>query len=494
VAYTNVNTSLTTKNGVAYDLQYDRNTGAVQIIQQNAAPGIKPVYQDGKWNSSAITAGFSVAEQNQLHQQTILSIQSAYNSIGGVNSGSKLPQWAAKNLTNGTPGQTSITPSSSVSGNQGGTSGGGLGTLAQAILNPNEALNNIAVNNGKYGLSNQSSLFGNSKYLTYPEDLMTNQQDHLTITMYSYKPPNQQALFNTKDATTIAGYGLQKNSNLESKIGTVFLPMPQSVSDNNAVSWGDDSMSNLAASVTANTLNNLPATGGTALAGALGGFAADAAGLGGLKTITDNILIAKNMIQMATSGNMTNEFSSLASADIASKLIKKQGYGVETESILARGAGVIPNSNLELLFNGPSLRGFSFTYRVSPRSAEEAKIVRRIIRFFKQGMAAKKVNGKAGQGAIFLGTPNVFKLEYRSGTKSIDGVNKFKTCALTAFSCNYTPEGIWAAYEAGQPVSTVFSMSFSELEPIYDTDYQEGNIFSGFEDDLSSISNDSVGY
>ena len=109
-------------------------------------------------------------------------------------------------------------------------------------------------------------------------------------------------------------------------------------------------------------------------------------------------------------------------------------------------------------------------------------------------MAAKKVNGKAGQGAIFLGTPNVFKLEYRSGTKSIDGVNKFKTCALTAFSCNYTPEGIWAAYEAGQPVSTVFSMSFSELEPIYDTDYQEGNIFSGFENDLSSISNDSVGY
>jgi hypothetical protein len=73
-------------------------------------------------------------------------------------------------------------------------------------------------------------------------------------------------------------------------------------------------------------------------------------------------------------------------------------------------------------------------------------------------------------------------------------VNKFKTCALSAFCCNYTPEGIWAAYEAGQPVSTVFSMSFSELEPIYDTDYQEGNIFSGFENDLSSISNDSVGY
>ena len=493
MAYTNVNTPLTTKNGVAYDLQYDRNTGAVQIIQQNAPPGTKPVYQDGKWNSSAITAGFSAAEQNQLHQQTIASIQAAYNSIGGVNSGAKFPQWAAKNLTNGTPGQTSITPSSSVSGNQGGTGGGGLGTLTQALLNPNEALNNIAVNNGKYGVGNEATLFGDSKYLTYPQDLMTSQQDHLTIAMYSYKPPNQDALFGGGDATKIAGYGLQKNSNLETLIGTVFLPMPQSVSDNNAVSWGDDSMSNLAAAVSANTLSKVKEQGTTALLGAVAGFGAQMKGIN-LGDLSSTFMQGKNMLQMATSGNVSNEFSALAAADVTSKLIKKQGYAVEAESILARGSGVVPNSNLELLFNGPSLRGFSFTYRVSPRSAEEAKTIRRIIRFFKQGMSAKKITGKAGQGAIFLGTPNVFKLEYRSGTKSIDGVNKFKTCALTSFSCNYTPEGIWAAYDAGQPVSTVFSMSFTELEPIYDTDYQEGNIFDGLDKDLSSISNDSVGY
>ncbi len=84
-------------------------------------------------------------------------------------------------------------------------------------------------------------------------------------------------------------------------------------------------------------------------------------------------------------------------------------------------------------------------------------------------------------------------MEYRSKKEPIDGVNKFKTCALTSFSCNYTPEGLWAAYDRGQPVSTIFNMSFDELEPIYDTDYQENNIFES-RTDLTSISNNSVGY
>jgi hypothetical protein len=490
VAYKTIKSPLTTQNGVAYNLQYDTNTGAVQIIRQNAPAGTTPVYQNGQWNSTAAAAGFSSSDQTSIHQQTVASVQAAYNAVGGVSSGAKLPQWASQNFTNGTPGQTSITPSNAVNGNQGGTAGGGLGTLTESILNPSETFNNIAVNNGKYGVGNESALFGSGSNMKYPEDLMLDQQDYFCVTMYSYKPPNQQALFGGGDATTIAGFGLQKNSNLESKIGTVYLPMPQSVSDNNAVSWGEDTMSNLAAAVTANTIGNVAAKGG---AGALGALAGLAMG-GSMKEMAGTFMQGQNVLQMLASGNVSQDLGALVSADVSSKLIKAQGYAVEAESILARGSGVVPNSNLELLFNGPSLRAFSFAYRLSPRSAEEAKTVRRIIRFFKQGMAAKKITGKSGQATVFLGTPNVFKLEYRSGTKPMDAVNKFKTCALTSFSCNYTPEGIWAAYESGQPVSTVLSMSFNELEPIYDTDYQENNIFGGLGNDLTSINSDSVGY
>ena len=38
---------------------------------------------------------------------------------------------------------------------------------------------------------------------------------------------------------------------------------------------------------------------------------------------------------------------------------------------------------------------------------------------------------------------------------------------------NYTPEGMWMAYENGMPVSVQMSLKFNELEPIYNTDYSD---------------------
>ena len=127
--------------------------------------------------------------------------------------------------------------------------------------------------------------------------------------------------------------------------------------------------------------------------------------------------------------------------------------------------------------------------------------VNQIIRFFKQGMAVKKLDGKAGAQSYFLGTPNVFKLRYRTeGNKQISGVNKIKVCALTGFSVNYAADGNWAAYDEGQPVSSIINMSFKELEPIYDTDYQtdiqDDRLSTGFKStgDLDPIGPNDVGY
>jgi hypothetical protein len=495
VAYTNVRPSLTTKNGVAYDLQYDPNTGNGQIIQQNAPPGTKPIYENGKWNASATTLGFTSAEQTQLHQQSIASIQAAYNTIGGSAKGAKLGQWASQNFASGQPGQTSITPASAASGTSGSTSGGGIEELTKYLQNPAESYKNFASNGDMFGVGNEKRLYAGG--MKYPLDLMTNQQDVLVISQFEYVPSKGEAIFGgTAAAVSTLLNGLQTGSpiGLEKALGTVFLPMPNSVSDNNNVAWGDDTMGNLAAAATASTLGDLGGKAGLAALGALVGGATGT----GFKQMASTFLAANNISNLISSGAIGPEIAMLLGSEGASKLLKMQGIPVEAESILARGAGIVPNSNLELLFQSPTLRQFTFTYRLSPRSAEEAKMVRRIIRFFKQGMAAKKKRGKAGAASFFLGTPNVFRLEYKSGEKPIDGVNKFKTCALTAFSCNYTPDGLWAAYDNGQPVSTIFNMSFNELEPIYDTDYQgEAKFGEGRapgRNDLYLINDNSVGY
>ena len=59
-------------------------------------------------------------------------------------------------------------------------------------------------------------------------------------------------------------------------------------------------------------------------------------------------------------------------------------------SILQRTEGAVINPNLELLFNAPTLRPFNFTFKLASRSETESKIIRSIIRFFKQGSAAQK--------------------------------------------------------------------------------------------------------
>jgi hypothetical protein len=537
VAYTNVKVPLVTKNGVSYNLQYDPATGYVQIIQQNAPLGTTPIYQDGQWNVSSTSLGFTDNEKSQLHTQTIVSVQTSYKKIGGVSSGSKLPQWAAENFTTGSPGQTSVTPQNAVSGTVGGLGGsstrsnsgtrittaasnagsggipgsggttgtpgstsesavgggGGVGSLFSFLEDPEKSYKNFAVNGANFGVKNEKDLF--SGEMKYPEDLMTKWQDHFAISQSRYRPSKASAIFGgTAAATQSLSGGLQTVSNLAEIIGTVFLPMPNSIADSNNVSWGEDSMGNLAAAATASTLGNLKGEAGIALAAAAFG------GLTGTEGLTSKALIANNLIKLYREGKVSEELAMLVGSEGASKLLKMQGMGVEAESILARGAGIVPNSNLELLFNSPTLRSFTFSYRLSPRSATEAAMVRRIIRFFKQGMAVKKMQGKSGQSSFFLGTPNVFKLEFRTGkTNEIPGVNKFKTCALISFSCNYTPDGLWAAYEKGQPVSTTMQMTFNELEPIYDTDYQENNIFgnrtdTSFRNDLSSVSSNSIGY
>ena len=45
------------------------------------------------------------------------------------------------------------------------------------------------------------------------------------------------------------------------------------------------------------------------------------------------------------------------------------------------------NPNMELLFNGPQLRTFGFTFKLSPRTKDEATKIKDIIYCFKRAMA-----------------------------------------------------------------------------------------------------------
>ena len=361
--------------------------------------------------------------------------------------------------------------------------------------------------------------------LVYPIDAdFGNTQDYMQINQFTYRAPNQDLFFpQSKEAKTnskndpgdIFTEGVQSGTPREDFLGLVKLPMPNSLADSNNVSWGADQLNALTAAVSSAVFGQT-----NAASQALRRLISDPPKntpfgsnlLGKILQGGDEVssLVKNAFGDAATEGGKVlgalddpnSNISVLGGAVAGSALLNILQFGVSPESILARGQGVVPNNNLALLFNSPTLREFTFSWKMSPRSREEASRIRNIIRFFKQGMAPKKgFGGGTGSRSYFLGTPNVFDIIFKTTRDKYsilnenDSVLRIKTCACTGTAVNYTPDGMWNAYEQGQPVSVTLSLRFAELEPIFDTDYDENEFnYSESRPDLRPVPIDAIGY
>jgi hypothetical protein len=126
--------------------------------------------------------------------------------------------------------------------------------------------------------------------------------------------------------------------------------------------------------------------------------------------------------------------------------------------ILSRTEGAVINPNMELLFNGPSLRPFTFSFKLASRSETESEMIRKIIRFFKQGSAAQK-----SESNLFLRAPHTFQIQYLHKNEDHKFLNKFKECALQSFGVSYTPEGQYATFKMVQWFLIKLQCNFKNL-------------------------------
>ena len=357
--------------------------------------------------------------------------------------------------------------------------------------------------------------------LKYPVDAdYGNTQDYIQINQFTYRAINRSIFKETDPAlkkaaktnpSQISDYGVPQGTPKEKAIGLVKLPMPNSLADSNNVSWGPDQLNALTAAVSSAVLgktndsmdkvtNFLQGLGqkniGEGLREAIQGISETVGG-----TFRDVGGEGKEIIKQLV--DTKSNLNTLGQSIVGSAVLNFLQFQVSPETILARGQGVIPNNNLALLFNSPTLREFTFSWKMSPRSREEAIRVNNILRFFKQGMAPKKASGgQTGGGSFFLGTPNIFDIHFKTAKVKDyeildrnDSILRIKTCACTGAAVNYTPEGMWNAYEKGQPVAITLTLRFNELEPIFDTDYDNNYFnFDPQRTDLLPVPTDAVGY
>jgi len=295
--------------------------------------------------------------------------------------------------------------------------------------------------------------------LRYPLKVFTEETDYLQIDMQEYVPVGGGEVGDVRSTTNFNPTSLTssptdrfRRNTTKRPISTVLLPIPSTIQDGNSVKYNDDEMNSIVAAgaaAAANVMKEAPE----------GGF-----NMGNqLKIVKDAVNSAINQ-----SGLNLGNTQNLITNYLAGQAVGIFGGNVSVQQMLARQQGEIFNPNMELLFNGPTLRSFRFSFKMMPRNRDESEQVKSIIRTFKKGMSPK-----TGQTRAFIKTPNVFELRYRQGRTEHRFLNKFKQCFLQDISVNYTGEGNYATYEDGTPISMIMDLTFKELEPIYDIDYDD---------------------
>lgn len=270
--------------------------------------------------------------------------------------------------------------------------------------------------------------------LSYPKGIESNGQDVIKFDILEFSPRK------FKENSPI----LEKRGFKENTRGTIYLGIQPRITDTNTVKWTDDSM---------NAFEMVAQ-------GSLMQFFKNA------KSAEDVTKIAGNAFNTLDNGETVNSvLTKLASAAVSSN-----------NNLFSRLSGAIVNPNMELLFQGPALREFPFSFSMTPRDEDEAKQVKSIIRAFKQASAVQ-----VGFQYLFLKSPFVFRIEYLTPDSQTNklishpSLNKIKTCALTSISVDYTPAGSYMTYNDKKRTMTSYNvqMSFTELDPVYDEDYAE---------------------
>lgn len=379
-----------------------------------------------------------------------------FQSLGTFNpsTGKFTPDPNAGNLTqneikalSSTEGINNIKNAAKTTTIQGIKSGGGTDAEAQAkankLISPNSA-SNSGGQDGQGGNPTQDAekdlkdLKEGTRYkkgqfredLKYPANLQVQHQDVIEFNILTY----EKRSFSEGGTNNLGSFD-ERSAYTSRIIGKVILPIPGGISDTNAVTWGSDS---------------LPAA-----KKALADFASN--------------LITGGAESGANTAERQAQQASASSTEIqqgVAAYFTEQAIGAS--NILSRTQGAVQNPNMELLFSGPSLRPFNFTFKLSARGVDDREQIRQIIRFFKQGMAVQRTASQ-----LFLKAPNTFKIRYLHKAKDHPYINYIKECALQSFTVNYTPEGNYMTFSDGLMTSYEISMQFQELEPIFNDDYSK---------------------
>jgi len=104
------------------------------------------------------------------------------------------------------------------------------------------------------------------------------------------------------------------------------------------------------------------------------------------------------------------------------------------------------------------LRTFQWTWKLVPRSADEAQAIEEILNKIKRLILPKR-----GSGGITLDYPHMMKPKIQ-GEQIGNMFGEFRYSMVKGFNVNFSGEGASAFFRDGRPVSIQMGIEFQEVD------------------------------
>ena len=242
--------------------------------------------------------------------------------------------------------------------------------------------------------------------------------------------------------TTNGGVSIRRNPT-QRALGSIALYMPNQLNVSHKVNYGEAEI-------------------GAMVAGIAAGAISIGSGDGFLEKMTAS---AGNLYDAATAGGM---------AKLAGLAENAGATGARAAVEIAQGK--VTNNRSEMKFEGIDRRAFNFTFRLLPRSEDEAEIIKNIVTIFRMhALPEFDPNDSLKRTMI---APSTFDIKYMTiddnGThKEHPNLNRIATSVLEGVDVKYGGDRP-QFFRDGQPVETELTLVFKELEIVTKEKIHEG--------------------
>lgn len=227
--------------------------------------------------------------------------------------------------------------------------------------------------------------------------------------------------------------------------GLIVVNMPQDINTQFGAQWGGKQFGFLS--------KNIVKAGGDLSQGDIGGTF-DALG---------------KLVQGVTKDG-TEAAKAAASAAIVAGINKIPGVGgnLTMNDLVQGSSSKILNPNVELMYEGPTLRTLAMNMKLFARTPSEAEDIKNIGKAFRKAAVPSSKNNR------FIKVPPLLKVQFMKG--SVDNVNlpMYRRFAITAVQVNYTPDGQYTPYYDGKLPAIDIALELQETKIIFAEDVDQG--------------------